>query len=100
MSALGVVGVFGSNVFALNVGTPGGDDPHSEFGVSTIYFHPIGDWEVADHVYLYDRSLLVGAAKRMLALVVTFWDAFDGKCEMPIIPATREVHYRDDHGQT
>ena len=40
------------------------------------------------------------SAQRLLALVVNFWDALDRKREMPIIPAAREVHYRDDGGKT
>ena len=43
---------------------------------------------------------MVGAAQRMLALVANFWAALDRKREMPIIPAAREVHYRDDDGKT
>ena len=82
------------------MGTPDDDDPHPEPGVRTIYLDPFGDWEVEDLVCLYDQGLMVGAAQRMLALVVNFWDALDRKREMPIIPAAREVHYRDGDGQT
>ena len=32
--------------------------------------------------------------------MINFWDALDRKREMPIIPAAREVHYRDTWGQT
>ena len=49
---------------------------------------------------MYDLGLVVGAAQRVLALVVNFWDALDRKREMPIIPAARKVYYRDVHGQT
>ena len=42
----------------------------------------------------------MGAAQRLLALVVNFWDALDRKREMPIISAAREVHYQDAWGQT
>ena len=36
----------------------------------------------------------------MLAAVVNFWDALDRNREMPIVPAAREVYYRDDDGHT
>ena len=100
VSAWGVIVLYGSDVFALNVGTLDDDDPHPEPGVRTIYLDSFGDWEVKDLVYVYDWGLVVGAAQRMLALVVNFWDALDRKCEMPIIPAARQVHYRDDDRQT
>ena len=45
---------------------------------------------------MYDRGLVVGAAQRLSALMVNFWDALDRKREMPIIPAAKEVYYRDD----
>ena len=48
---------------------------------------------------MYDRGLVVGAAQRLLALVVNFWDVLDRKREMPIILAAREVHYRDAWGK-
>ena len=32
-------------------------------------------------------ALEVGAAQRVLATVVNFWDALDRKREMPIVPA-------------
>ena len=100
VSAWGVIVLYGPDVFALIVGTPDDDDPHPGPGVRTIYLDPFSDWEVEDPGYLYDRRLVVGAAQRMLALVINFWDALDRKREMPIIPAAREVHYRDAHGQT
>ena len=34
----------------------------------------------------------------MQDLVVNFWDAFDHKREMPIVPATPEVYFRDREG--
>ena len=38
--------------------------------------------------------------QRVLAIVVNFWDALDCKRGMPVIPAAREVYYRDGDGQT
>ena len=98
--AWGVIVLYGPDAFALNVGSLDDDDPHPGPGVRTIYLDPFGDGEVEDLGYLYDRGLVVGAAQRVLALVVNFWDALDRKREMPIIPAAREVYYRDAHGQT
>ena len=43
---------------------------------------------------------MVGAAQRLLATIINFWDALDRKREMPIIPAAREVYYRDGDGHT
>ena len=43
---------------------------------------------------------MLGAAHRVLAIVVNYWDALDRKREMPVIPAAKEVYYRDAHGQT
>ena len=82
------------------MGSPDDDDPHPGPGVRTVYLDPFGDWKPEDVGYLYDRGLVVGAAQRWLAIVVNFWDALDRKREMPVIPAAREVYYRDGDGQT
>ena len=100
VSTWGVIVLYGPDAFALSVGSPDDDDPHPGPVVRTIYLDPFGDWEVEDLGYMYDRGLVVGAAQHLLALVVNFWDALYGKREMPIIPAAREVYYRDAHGQT
>ena len=42
----------------------------------------------------------MGAAQRVLAIVINYWNALDRNREMPIIPAVREVYYRDGDGQT
>ena len=42
----------------------------------------------------------MGAAQRVLATVVNFSDALDRKREMPVVPAAREVYYRDDDKRT
>ena len=82
------------------MGSPNDDDPHPGPGVRTIYLDPFGDWEPKELGYLYDRGLVVGAAQRVLAIVVNYWDALDRKREKPIISAAREVYYRDGDGQT
>ena len=99
-SAWGVIVLHGPDAFALSVGSPGDNNPHPGVGVRTIYLDPFGDSEVEDLGYMYDWGLVVGAAQSVLALVVTFWDAMDHKREMPILPAAREVYYRDGDGQT
>ena len=100
VSAWGVIVLYGPDAFALSVGSLDDDDPHPGPGVRTIYLDPFRDWEAEDLGYLYDRGLVVGAAPRLLSIVVNFWDALDRKREMPIIPAAREVYYRDAHRQT
>ena len=35
----------------------------------------------------------------MLALVFNFWDAFDSKLEMPVVPTMPEVYFRDWEGR-
>ena len=96
----GVIVLYGPDAFALNVGSPDDDNPHPGPGVRTLYLDPFGDWEPEDLQYLYDRGLVVGAAQRLLATMINFWDALDRKREMPVIPAAREVYYRDGDGQT
>ena len=100
VSAWGVIVLYDPDALALSVGSPDDDHPHPRPGVRTVYVDPFGDWEVEDPGYLYDRGLVVGAAQRLLAIIVNFWDALDRKREMPIILAAREVHYRDAWGQT
>ena len=100
VSSWGVIVLYSPDAFALSVGSPDDDDPHPAPGVRTIYLDPFGDWEPVDLGYLYDRGLVVGAAQRVLAIVVNYWDALDRKRKMPIIPAAREVYYRDGDGQT
>ena len=100
VSSWGVIVLYGPDAFALSVGSPDDDDPHPGPGVRTVYLDPFGDWKPEDVGYLYDRGLVVGAAQRWLAIVVNFWDALDRKREMPVIPAAREVYYRDGDGQT
>ena len=100
VSAWGFLVLYGPGAFGLSVGSHDDHNPHRGPRVRTIYPHLFGDWEVKDLGYLYDRGLLVGAAQRLLALVVLFLDALDRKREMPIIPAAREVHYQDVWGQT
>ena len=92
VSPWGVIVLYGLDAFALSVGSPDDGDPHPGPGVRTLYLDPSGDWEPEDLRYLYDRGLVVGAAQRLLATVINFWDALDRKREMPIIPAAREVH--------
>ena len=60
---------------------------------------PYGDWAEEDQAYLYDRGLVAGAAQRVLALVINLWGALDRKREMPIVPATPQVYFRDQEGQ-
>ena len=67
-------------------------------GVRTLYIDPYGEWEPEDLRYLYDRGLAAGAAQRVLATVVNFWNALDGERQMPTVPAAREAYYRDEHG--
>ena len=98
--AWGVIVLYGSDAFALSVGLADEDDPHPGPRVRAICLDPFGDWEAEDLGYMYTRGLVVGAAQRVLALVVKFWVAPDRKCEMPIIPAAREVYYQDDDGHT
>ena len=81
------------------LGAPGGGLRPGP-GVRTLYLDPFGDWEPEDLRYCYDRGLVVGAAQRVLATVINFWDALDRKREMPIVPAAREVYYRDGDGRT
>ena len=100
VSAWGVIVLYGPDAFALSVGSPDDDDPHPGPGVRTIYLDPFGDWEPEDLGYLYDPGLVVWAAQRVLAIVVNYWDALNRKCEMPVIPAVKEVYYRDAHEQT
>ena len=100
VSPWGIVVLYGPDAFTLSVGSPGDDDPHPGAGVRTLYIDPYGEWEPEDLRYLYDRGLVVGAAQRVLATVVNFWDALDRKREMPIVPAAREVYYRDEDGHT
>ena len=70
---------------------------HPAPGVRTIYLDPYDDWDSTDLAHVYDPGLVVGAAQRVLALVINLWDALDRKREMPIIPAA-EVHFSE--GQT
>ena len=100
VSPWGVIVLYGPDAFALSVGLPDDDHPHPGPGVPTLYLYPSRDWEPEDLQYLYDRGLVVGAAQRLLATIINFCDALDRKREMPIIPAAREVHYRDTWGQT
>ena len=100
VSPWGIVVLYGPDAFTLSVGSPDDDDPHPGPGVRTLYLDPYRDWEPEDLRYLYDRGLVVGAAQRVLATVVNFWDALDRKREMPIVPAAREAYYRDDDGHT
>ena len=100
VSPWGIVVLYGPDAFTLSVGSPGDDDPHPGLGVRTLYIDPYGEWEPEDVRYLYDRGLVVGAAQRVLATVVNFWDTLDRKREMPIVPAAREVYYRDEDGHT
>ena len=76
------------------------DDPHPTPGVGTIDVDPFGDWEVEDMGYLYDPRLMVGTTQRVLTLAANFWDAFDHKREVPIIPAAGEVCYGADDAKT
>ena len=92
MSPWGIGILYGPDAFALSVGSPGDDDPHPGPGVRTLYLDPYGDWEPEDLRYLCDRGLVLGAAQRVLATVVNFWDALDRKQEMPIV--------RDGDGRT
>ena len=100
VSAWGVIVLYGPDAFALCVGLPDDNEPHPRPGVRTIYLDPFGDWEPEDLGYLYDRGLVLGAAHRVVAIVVNYWDSLDRKREMPIIPAAKEVDYRDDDGHT
>ena len=100
VSPWGVIVLYGPDAFALSVGSPDDDDPHPGPGVRTLYLDPSGDWEPEDPRYLYDRGLVVGVAQRLLATVINFCDALDGKREMSIILEAREVVYRDTWGQT
>ena len=100
VSPWGVIVLYGPDAFALSVGSPDDDDPHPGPGVRTLYLDPSGDCEPEDLQCLYDRGLVVGAAQRLLATIINVWDALDRKREMPIIPAAREVYYRDGDGHT
>ena len=100
VSPWGIVVLYGPDAFTLSVGSPGDDDPHPGAGVRTLYIDPCGEWEPEDVQYLYDRGLVVGAAQRLLATFVNLWDALDRKRERPIIPAAREVYYREGDGHT
>ena len=81
------------------MGLPDDDDPHPGPGVRSIYTKTLSDWEPEDVGYLYDRGLMAGAAQRVLAIVVNYWDASDRKRKMPVIRAAKEVYYRDGYGQ-
>ena len=74
--------------------------PHPGLRVRTLYLDPFGELKPENLQYLSDRGLVVGAAQRILATVRNFWDALDCKQAMPVIPAAREVYYRDGDGQT
>ena len=100
VSPRGIVILYGPDVFAISVGSPGDDDPHPGLGMRTLFRDPSGDWEAEDLRYLYDRGLVVGAAQRVLAAVINVWDGLDRKQEMPIVPAAREVYYQDGDGRT
>ena len=82
--------LYGPDAFTLSQGSPRDDDPHHGLGVRTLYLDPYGKWEPEDVGYLYYRGLVA---------VINFWDDLDGKREMPIVPAAREVYYRDEDGQ-
>ena len=47
---------------------------------------------------MYDCGLVAGAAHRVVALVVNFWDALDRKPEMPVVPSEPEVVFGDPEG--
>ena len=100
MSPWGIIVLYGPDSFALSVGSPGDDNSHPRPGVRKLYLDPFGDSEPEDLRYCYDGGLVVGASQRVLATVINFWDALDRKREMPIVPAAREVYYRDGDGRT
>ena len=100
ISAWGVIVLYGPDACAFSVGSLHDDEPHPGLGVRTIYLDPFGDWEVEDLGFMYKRGLVAGAAQRVPALVVNFWDALDRKREMPIILEAPKVYYQDGDVQT
>ena len=92
VSPWGVMVPYGPDAFALSVGSPDDDDPRPwpGPGVRTLYLDPSGNCEPENLQYLYDRGLVVGAAHRLLATIINFWDALDRKRD----------YYRDGEGHT
>ena len=85
VSPWGVIVLYGPDAFALSVGSPDDDDPHPGRGSALC------TWEPEDLQYLYDQGLVVGAAQRLLATVINFWDALDRKREMRLERFTTET---------